>query len=293
MRLTSTPYYTSVEGGPLVYAGSYCVEVYLYIPDSGSSGSGGGGGSASPTPASSPCWSVASGGTVAGLVSNDSALKALVAQIANVVQVPINYVTTPIIDPVTGQLASAQAHVDYNLLSNDYINWNDAQVTQSVQLGQDATQIAYHEYDHIFNSIADPSGSYNHRVPLPGDVSFPANGMATVNIGGSVFSYNLNDPVQFQAYSHAVIHNDLVNAYGSDKTGALAEAVQGIARSDPTTGAAQPELPMGNSSPIQGIIGRRRLFCPYLQITMTTPQSEIARQRVQLALPGKSWQQGI
>jgi hypothetical protein len=118
-------------------------------------------------------------------------------------------------------------YVDYLSPRNDSLTWSDAGVATAVANGQDATQIAFHEYDHVLDSLAASDGSRNHRVPQRGDLSFPANGMASVTVGGQTFNYNLSVDAQWRAYEHAVIHNDLVSTFGSDLTGALQSAVQG------------------------------------------------------------------
>jgi len=69
----------------------------------------------------------------------------------------------------------------------------------------------------------------------------PRGGIAAVSIGGSTFTYNLNVASQYLAYEHAVVHNDLVGQFQSDKTGALRSAVTGIPRTD-ANGQTQPTL---------------------------------------------------
>jgi hypothetical protein len=51
--------------------------------------------------------------------------------------------------------------------------------------------------------------------------------MASVAIGGQTFTYDLRIDAQWHAYEHAIVHNDLVSTFGSDKTGALQSAVHG------------------------------------------------------------------
>jgi hypothetical protein len=204
----------------------------------------GGGSPPKATPSPRPCYVPSGGGDVATLVANDTssghALQDLVAQLANFgLDIPIQYSSGAIPGAdTTGGDAAAAMYTDPNSPKNDVLKWSTSGVATAVANGQDATQIAYHEYDHAYNTLADPGGTRSHRVPFPGDVDFPANGMASLTIGGSTFTYNLNVPSQWAAYEHGVVHNDLVAQFGSDKTGALTEAVA----------SAQNTLASGKSS---------------------------------------------
>ena len=193
-------------------------------------------------------------GVVDNLGQSNAKVKALESKIANynasvvnnggsnLAQIPIKY--GPILDKNGNATTfAARANIDYTNPANDSIEWDAAAVATAQANGQDPVQILYHELDHILNSLKnpDPNGSFLRRVPIPGDANFPANGMATMTIGGSTFTFNLNINAQMLAYEHAVVHNDLVGAFASDKTGALQSAVQGIPRTD-ANGKAQATL---------------------------------------------------
>ena len=201
-------------------------------------------------------------GVVDNLGQSNAKVKALEAKIANynaavqnnggsnLVQIPIKY--GPILKNGQPTNIAARATVNYDNPSLDGIEWDPAAVATAQANGQDPVQILYHELDHILNGLKDPdpNGTFLRRVPIPGDANFPANGMASITIGGSIFNYNLNDrgdgntrPDQLLAYEHAVVHNDLVAAFPEtgDRTGALQSATQGISRTD-TNGKAQATL---------------------------------------------------
>lgn len=85
--------------------------------------------------------------------------------------------------------------------------------------GNDPVQSLFQELDHIYYSFG----------PMAPTVNLPKTG--TLNIGGTSYNYGLFPvnqqlPSSYFGYQHGLIHDDLFNAFGSDQTGALQEALQ-------------------------------------------------------------------
>lgn len=78
--------------------------------------------------------------------------------------------------------------------------------------GQDPTQILYHELMHLF---LDDVG-----------ISVPSSGVVTVTVGDYTITYtNLRGANSggLNAYDHLLVHDFLMDIFGSDKTGAYLE----------------------------------------------------------------------
>jgi len=202
--------------------------------------SGGGGGGVYPRPTPTPvCGQPRSGGTTAidnkgnttdGLISGNSALKALVEQIQNAgYQVSIQSTTLPSHEAATATVqgaGQATIQVDPN------------QMNAAESNGQDATQIMYHEFDHIYYQTQ--SGFLSG---MPATVTFTLGGTAytydTANVPtGTPHEYRTSQGEG--AWEHMLIHNDLVSAFGADNTGALTEGLQG-ANNPPANPSATAE----------------------------------------------------
>jgi len=103
--------------------------------------------------------------------------------------------------------------------------------------GQDPTQILYHETDHLYYE-SQPGFLSN----MPSSATFTINGTTydynTANIPCTTCSIpgELTNSPGEQAWEHMLIHNDLVNAFGTDETGALQEGLAGAINA-PSTGA--------------------------------------------------------
>lgn len=99
--------------------------------------------------------------------------------------------------------------------------WDRAQVAAAVARGQLAWQILFHEGEHMFFDYP-----HNGVAPFP----FPTNGIATVDVGGYTFSFDLSNTDQYSAYEHIFVHDGLVDdtgPNGSDSTFATYEGLAG------------------------------------------------------------------
>jgi hypothetical protein len=88
--------------------------------------------------------------------------------------------------------------------------------------GHSLDQVLYHEMLHYYFVYSqydiNPSGA-----PI-----LPQSGTATATINGVTYTYDLSDHSPdggYQSYEHVLVHNALVDAFGSDNTGALMEAL--------------------------------------------------------------------
>jgi len=200
-----------------------------------------------------PCWNL-SNDEINELAGLNSATRALVVDLAQVVQPNSVYDISPIIvvDNSSIPPRPASAYVMGNDYPQDaYIYWYENGVHHS---GEDPNQVLYHELDHHFyrggdnlprNCIAASTsclGTLTYTNPDHTITQFTWNLTPKYNTDGS-----LSDVSQGYAdYEHLWIHNDLVNAYDTDLTGALAEAF-GITDSDLPSPAPPPTPCPGQS----------------------------------------------
>jgi len=89
--------------------------------------------------------------------------------------------------------------------------------------GQSAVQMLFHEFDHAWYS--ETTASVAAVSPTMSAVIGAVTYRWTLywHVRGA---YHLN-PVGWNGYQHMLIHDDLVADFGSDKTGALGEALEG------------------------------------------------------------------
>ncbi len=136
--------------------------------------------------------------------------------------------------------SAAVAQVDFSKGGKGNVLYVDMDTLAAAVLsGQDAGQIFFMELEHFYYGTLPTVGprAMPIRFAPPGTGGDP--GIATAVIGGTTYTFDMHlvdtlDPtgkVISQAVSpgyfdeqHAVIHNDIVDVYGSDKTGAAAEA---------------------------------------------------------------------
>jgi hypothetical protein len=100
------------------------------------------------------------------------------------------------------------------------ITFNEQDMAAAEQLGEDPTQVAFEELDHIWyadNSMSSTSQFANTATGTMGGVAY------TWTIVNSQGAFN---PNAYLGYQHFLIHNDLVAGFGSDQTNSLAEALQ-------------------------------------------------------------------
>ena len=181
-----------------------------------------------------PCLQPTNGGSLAldskgdsadKLIKGSMALQALMATLHNAgVQVTIQSANLP---PGTAANATLTSSTS-GTIQVDSANMAAAEAT-----GQDPTQILFHELDHLY---------YESQ---PGFFSnMPSS--ATFSIGGTTYSYNTaNIPSGIgwtnsqgeMAWEHMLIHNDLVENFGADDTGAAYEGLAGATNAPPNKNA--------------------------------------------------------
>ena len=191
-----------------------------------------------PTPTPQSCLQPKAGGsddldgkgnTADKLIQGSKPLQSLMAAVHNAgVQVTVQPASLQAGQAANTQLINSTTGV---------ISYDPSQMAAAEANGQDPTQILYHETDHLY---------YESQ---PGFLSnMPSS--ATFTINGTTYNYNTanipctmcnipgeltNSPGE-QAWEHMLIHNDLVNAFGTDETGALKEGLAGAINA-PSTGA--------------------------------------------------------
>ncbi len=107
------------------------------------------------------------------------------------------------------------------------------------QSQHDPAEVLYHETLHIwFRSYHQCSAVY--LEPQPQFPSF-TNPTATATINGTLYTWDRTHLYAgYDGYEHLQVHNQIVQAYGSDTTGALITALtMGISPMHDTTTAAQ------------------------------------------------------
>jgi len=108
-------------------------------------------------------------------------------------------------------------------------------------------QVIYHELLHYYFVYGQYDISGLSALPI-----LPQGGTATATINGVAYSFNLNDHSKdggYQSYEHVLVHDALVAAFGSDKTGALAEALKG----------AQPPISAADQTKILADYGGKKI----------------------------------
>lgn len=104
------------------------------------------------------------------------------------------------------------------------IGWYPGYIDYGVDhAGQSAVQMLFHEFDHAWYS--ETTASVAAVSPTMSAVIGAATYRWTLyrHVRGA---YRLN-PIGWNGYQHMLIHDDLVADFGSDKTGALGEALEG------------------------------------------------------------------
>jgi hypothetical protein len=118
--------------------------------------------------------------------------------------------------------ATAESWMGYNYPETGLIFWWDQSVINS---GHNRAQVLFHELDHHF---------YQGANKFPSKCDAPGNGCtASFTYAGTTYVWHVQPVKQGggyvvgqgrQDFEHLLIHNDLVTAFQSDNTGALAEA---------------------------------------------------------------------
>jgi hypothetical protein len=155
------------------------------------------------------------GNTVNGLTAGNKDLQSLMATLSN------NGVE------ITAQAASLPAHTAATAqgigTSSGVIQFDPNQMNTAESQGQDPSQILYHELDHIYYEtqpgfFPDMPSTATYTI---GGVTYDYN---TANIPTSTAGVETNSKGEM-AWEHDLIHNDIVSAFGSDSTQALAEGL--------------------------------------------------------------------
>ena len=162
---------------------------------------------------------------------------------------------------LNGANLAARAHYTSALswaLGNQYpqdgiIWWWQKTITQHNLDGQ---EVLFHELDHHYYEglkVLKPGPTFTSTI------SFPSPPTPVT------FSWNTSDPsgLTYHDFEHLLIHNDFVHAYGSDMTGALAEAfASGNVSPTPTQGQlstiysnySNNRVPVNEATPAPAVI---------------------------------------
>lgn len=190
--------------------------------------------------------------TVNAIISNSAPLQNLSVDVSNVGTSP-SIMLNNTVEPAAGSLANGTYEpASYDPNSHE-IGWNTGLVDYDVDYQNgDAAEIAFHEYDHAwYDDTAVNSNQFNPIM--------------SATLGGATYNWTIYTVAQngditfnskgYDGYQHMMIHDDIVAAYGSDKTGALEEALSEAdnAPGSPATVAAansssRPSFPVGSST---------------------------------------------
>ncbi len=164
------------------------------------------------------------------IIASSPQLQSLVANLANNgISVGIQF-DTQSAGYASGIVNSATSNVDYSNYSNPNferitVHMNDFDA--DVAAGADPAELLYHEFDHFQEQLlgALQPGPFLQSGAIVGSAS----------IGGYIFNFNIAPiptvPGKYQASNgfdglvHMTIHNDIMNAFGSDTTAALEEGL--------------------------------------------------------------------
>lgn len=213
----------------------------------------------SPSPTIPPCVTTGPSGTAAfvgpkkdgskstsldSMIAQSTPLKNLTMDLANIGATPTLTITQPVTEPAFGSLTGSVAPSKYTPEDNT-ISWSPGSVDYGVDYaGQSATQVLFHEYDHAW---------YAHTTS---NTAFVSPTMSAT-IGGVSYSWtlysisssgspNLNSN-GWNGYQHMLIHDDLVHDFGTDKTGALGEAL--AAANNPPPNPSKLAASLASESP--------------------------------------------
>ncbi len=165
------------------------------------------------------------GNTANKLIQGNAPLQALMAALHNAgVQVTIQLTTLP-----TGTAARAQLTSP----TTGIIQVDPSQMATAEANGQDPTQIIYHEADHLYYE-SQPGFLSN----MPSSATFAINGTTynynTANIPSGTPNVLTNSKGE-RAWEHMLIHNDLVDNFVTDETGAITEGLKGATNAPATS----------------------------------------------------------